>query len=59
MDKKFDGGPVMKEIKTFLEDNFATNDKSELSKPSHGMILVEFTFLLKFNKFDLYIDIIF
>jgi hypothetical protein len=45
MDKKFDGGPVMKEIKTFLEDNFATNDKSELSKPSHGMILVEFTFL--------------
>lgn len=47
MDKKFDGGPVMKEIKTFLEDNFATNDKSELSKPSHGMILVEYTFFYK------------
>ena len=40
MDKKFDGGPVLEKIKTYLEDNFATPNQSILAKPSHGMILV-------------------
>ena len=39
-DQKFDGGPIMSQIQSYLEDNFATSDLSDLIKPSHGMILV-------------------
>ena len=39
-DPKFDGGPIMDQIQSYLNDNFAAPDLSELVKPSHGMILV-------------------
>ena len=36
----FDGGPVMDQIKTYLEDTFTTDHLNDYIKPSHGMILV-------------------
>ena len=60
-DEKFDGGPVMDQIQSYLEDNFATSDLSELVKPSHGMILVlnqSFSYLLqKSNEIAFFIEI--
>ena len=49
--EKFDGGPVLDPIKSYLEDNFATANLSDLVKPSHGMILVSFYHFLLLNYF--------
>lgn len=38
-DKKFDGGPILDEIKSYLIESYATHDLPDLVKPSHGMIL--------------------
>jgi hypothetical protein len=39
-DEKFDGGPILNHIETYLEENFATANLPDIVKPSHGMILV-------------------
>lgn len=44
-DEKFDGGPILNQIETYLEENFATADLPDIVKPSHGMILVRLNFL--------------
>lgn len=40
-DKKFDGGPVLSKIQSYLDENFATSELPDIIKPSHGMILVK------------------
>ena len=45
-DEKFDGGPILNQIETYLEENFATADLPDIVKPSHGMILVSLIFFL-------------
>ena len=40
-DEKFDGGPVLSKIQSYLEDNFTTPELPDLVKSSHGMILVK------------------
>jgi hypothetical protein len=40
-DGKFDGGPVLSKIQSYLEDNFATPELPDIVNASRGMILVK------------------
>ena len=54
-DEKFDGGPILDQIKSYLAENFATANLPKIVKPSHGMILVSLFFFISI----LYVFVIF